>query len=129
MYYKLKNLKIMKKTKMKIEITVDWVLNKFSESLFADGKGNVFISNLLNEITQQFLLELALEQLGVPFESHDYYDDDDDDFSETRYEFKIKDLEKVKEYCPEFFSKLSELDYNNSLAGIRNSKINNILNN
>jgi hypothetical protein len=129
MYYKLKILKIMTKEKMKIEMTADWVLDKFSESLYADGKGNLTISNLINDLTQHFLLELTLQQLGIPFESGDYYDEENEDNTETRYDFKLTDLDKVKDYCPEFFKRMSDLNYNNSLSGIRNSKINNILKN
>jgi hypothetical protein len=103
----------------KIEITADWVLNRLTEGLYADGYGNIVIQNL--DTMAFFFIELTLNQLNVPF-TFECYDE------ETEFYFKLDDLKKIQRDCPEFYKEVSEMNYNNSLSGIRNSKINYILN-
>lgn len=103
----------------KIELTADWILERFSCGKYADGRGNGTLIILEDELTNYFFIELAFEQMGIEYEANDYSDDNGENV-ETHFEFEIED---IKEDCPKLYKSLSELNYNNSIAGRRKKKL------
>jgi hypothetical protein len=107
-----------------INLTVDSVLNNLFSSLYADGKGNITIVTTSNEMTPYFLINMALENLGIQFKTDEYIDDDNN--VDTYFEFKLSDIENIQDDCPIFYKKIKELNFSNSKSGIRKNKIDQI---
>lgn len=107
-----------------INLTVDSVLNNLPSSLCADGKGNVTIITSSEEITPYFLINMALENLGIKFKIVEYVDINDN--VDTHFEFKLADIESIQDDCPIFYKKIKDLNFRNSKSGIRKNKMNKI---
>lgn len=96
----------------KLNLTIDFVLDNLSINMFADGKGNITIATDTEEITPYFLIDLALENLGIPFNTGEYLYDNNIEL--THFEFKLNDLKSVKDDCPVFYKHINELNSRNA---------------
>lgn len=96
----------------KLNLTIDFVLDNFPFDRFADGKGNISIVTDLEEIIYYYFIDLAFKNLGIPFETGDYEDDDDNLY--THFEFKLDDLKSVKDDCPIFYKHIKRLNSRNA---------------
>jgi hypothetical protein len=88
-----------------LELTPEWVLDKLSQTSYADGDGN--ISVYTDDATDANYIELALDYLQINYEAYDYLDGNDDFV--FVFDFRIED---VKEECPSFYKSMKELDIN-----------------
>jgi hypothetical protein len=89
-----------------LELTPEWVLEKLSDTHYADGDGN--ISVYTDDTTNADFIELALDSLHIPYEAFEYVDDNNDFV--FGFEFRIEILEAE---CPSFYQSMKELDTNN----------------
>ena len=105
----------------KIEITPEWILDKFIVHSQADGHGNI---TLISEcFSDSRWIDLALTTLGVTYVKdeleHDPDPEDPDDgfFFEIHWEFKIED---IKDDCPILYAKWTKMDLLNSSFEFKN---------
>jgi len=91
----------------KIEITPEWVLEKLTITMHADGKGNVTISS--DSVTDSHWIDLALATLKVKYETVTvgYDPDPKKQYIEVQWEFRIDD---IKDDCPTLYSKWKLID-------------------
>ncbi len=78
-----------------IELTPEWVLDKISDGMYANGKG---VMGVLAHSSQNInWISLAIDTLQIPFKvSHHGYLND----PKIIYEFKIEDIKKD---CPDIY--------------------------
>ena len=92
-----------------MEIKPDWVLKKFSQTIYADGEGIVSLET--DNISDTHWIELALESLAIKHDCYDYHCEECDTFY-FGFEFEISQLQTK---CPNFFEDLNDLDNRNHI--------------
>jgi len=91
-----------------LEIKIEWILDTFPMSVYADGNGTVTISTFC--FSDANWIELALESMNIYYESYETIDDETDRI-EMVWEFDIK---AIKNDCPKLYKEWSEMDLLNS---------------
>jgi hypothetical protein len=89
-----------------IIMTPEWVLQKLTDSSYADGDGK--ISFYTSSLTNVFFIELALDTLNISYEFIEFYDDNDEVV--CGFEFRI---EYIQVECPTLYKTMKELDLSN----------------
>lgn len=92
----------MKKTKKLIEVIPEWVLDNLSDSMYADGYGNMCICT--NSISDSNWIHLALSTLKIHYKINNDCDFDDMLFS---FEFRIG---AIKIDCPSLYDRMIKLN-------------------
>ena len=97
-----------------IGITAEWILGTFPISWSADGNGNM--SLFTDSYSDSHWIELALDSMGVYYESY-YLGDDDIETDEVWFEFE---LEAIKDECPNLYKEWLYMDLRNSSYNRKN---------
>ena len=109
----------LKTIKMKeVKLSAEWILDKMSMGWMTDGEGNVHLQVDLNDtIIGSQLVELALETIGVQYESETVGYDPDPEECEAieEYYFKIAD---IREDCPKLWLEMDEQNEINRLFSV-----------
>lgn len=105
----------------KIEITLEWILDKLTVTHYADGLGNITIT--ADTVSDSRWIDLALDTINVKYESDILEHDPDpenpfDDFIfEISWQFRI---EEVKDDCPNLYVKWMGMNLLNSIMENKN---------
>jgi len=101
-----------------IEISADWILDRFTISSYADGNGNIIIT--ADCFSDSHWIDLALDTMAINYKS-DLIDDERDlpclpQTYQFYWEFRLEELQVG---CPNFYKKMLALDLQISL-GLKN---------
>ena len=103
----------------KIEITPEWILNKFPISEHAPGDGDIILTT--GSVEASFWIDLALDTLGILYETDvmgfDPESEPQDDYFEIYWIFEIED---IKQDCPKLHAKWLEMHFNNLFRDRKN---------
>jgi hypothetical protein len=90
-----------------IELTPEWVLSELSDSLYADGCGNISVgTSTHNDATW---IKLALNTLNISYQENEF---GEGDMAFTDIEFRIED---IKVNCPNLYYRMREMDAKNKI--------------
>lgn len=90
-----------------IELNPEWVLTELSDSLYADGSGNMSVG--ISTHNDAKWIKLALHTLHIDFQETEY---GEGAMTFVDIEFRIDD---IKINCPALYKKMVELDAKNNL--------------
>lgn len=97
-----------------IELNPEWVLTELSDSLYADGQGNMSVDTYTHYDAKW--IKLALNTLCINFHETEY---GEGEMSFIDYEFRIDD---IKINCPALYKMMKEMDAKNNI--IKNTNLN-----
>jgi len=95
----------MKKTKKLIEVIPEWVLDNLSDSMYADGYGNMSVYT--SSVSDYNWMCLALNTLKITFE-----ESDNDDYDDRLLSLRFR-IEEIKNECPSLYERMIKLNINN----------------
>ena len=90
-----------------LELTPEWVLSELTDSLYADGCGNISVGTSTHSDAKW--IKLALNTLSTPYHEHEI---GEGDVTFTDIEFRIED---IKEDCPTLYKRMKEMDAKNNI--------------
>ena len=91
-----------------IDLNPEWVLSELSDSLYADGSGNISLGTSAHNDAKW--IKLALDTLDIPYKEHDF---GESDVTFIDIEFSIED---IKEDCPTLYKKMKAMDAKNKIC-------------
>ena len=90
-----------------IELNPEWVLSELTDSLYADGCGNISVGSSTPNDAKW--IKLALNTLNIPFKEIEF---GEGDVTFTDIEFRIED---IKVECPNLYNRMREMDAKNKI--------------
>lgn len=90
-----------------IELNPEWVLSELTDSLYADGCGNISVGTSTPNDAKW--IKLALNTLSIPYQEHEF---GEGDVTFTDIEFRIED---IKVECPNLYNRMREMDVKNKI--------------
>jgi hypothetical protein len=90
-----------------LELTPEWVLSELTDSLYADGCGNISVGT--STANDAKWIKLALNTLSIPYQENEF---GEGDVTFTDIEFRI---EAIKEKCPNLYNRMREMDAKNKI--------------
>jgi len=87
-----------------VEITPEWVLDNLSDSMYADGYGNMSVYT--SSVSDYNWMRLALRTLKITFE-----ESDNDDYEDRLLSFGFR-IEAIKDECPSLYERMFKLNIN-----------------
>lgn len=101
-----------------IEITAEWILSALTYLAEADGNGTIILMS--DNLSDSQWIDLALDSIGVKYESdmnNDGFKPDDPDSVLVFWNFKI---DEIKFDCPNLFTEWTRMDLIQSLKNRKN---------
>jgi len=101
----------------KIEITSEWILDHFSDSVTVDGNGEVFLST--ETLEAAYWIELALDTIEVDYKVSEFepLEDEPQCMIWTEYTFRLSDIKKE---CPNTYESWYEIYLSNLYRNRKN---------
>ena len=90
-----------------IELNPEWVLSELTDSLYADGWGNISVGSSTPNDAKW--IKLALNTLSIPYEEQEF---GEGEMTFIDIEFRIEDL---RENCPTLYKEMKALDVKNKI--------------
>lgn len=87
---------------MEIKLTADWIFELCDEIYFTKGKGIIIMYDYNLEYR---LIELALNTLKVKYDTDDWYEQLDNGSRYNIFEFRLENIEEIKDSCPKLYDK------------------------
>jgi hypothetical protein len=90
-----------------IELNPEWVLSELTDSLYADGCGNISVGTSTPNDAKW--IKLALNTLCIPYMENEF---GEGDVTFTDIEFRVED---IKNECPTLHKRMVEMDAKNKI--------------
>lgn len=95
----------MKEIKKLIEVIPEWVLDNLSDSMYADGYGNMSVYT--SSVSDYNWMRLALNTLKITYE-----ESDNGGYNNMLHGFEFR-IEAIKNECPSLYERMIKLNINN----------------
>jgi hypothetical protein len=90
-----------------LELTPEWVLSELTDSLYADGCGNISVGTSTHNDAKW--IKLALNTLSIPYMENEF---GEGDMTFIDIEFRVED---IKVECPNLYNRMREMDAKNKI--------------